>query len=514
MANKKLGIMELRTILRLHGQGKSDRFIADYLGISRNTVSKYLGLFRVSGYTIDGLLCLNDEQLDGIINPVSTPRPAKAVELEAFFPILDQKLRRKGMTKQKVWEEYRKDHPGGYSFTQFRDYYNQWRDAKKPSFRMVHKPGDKMYVDYTGQKLRIVDKLSGEKREVEVYVAVLGASQYTYIEASASQKKEDFILSTERALHFFGGVPDAIVPDNLKSAVTTPDRYEPLLNETYYYFAEHYATVIFPARVRKPKDKALAENAVGISYSKIFAPLQKKVFFPLESLNEAIWEMLKEYNAAPLSNRESSRLELFEELDKKAHNPLPPTRYDMKYSNPGTVHKTYHVYLREDKHYYSVPYQYIGKKVKVTYTHNHVEVYYNYKLIASHNRDRTPQGYTTNKEHMPSKHQHYANRSPEVYLKQADEIGTYTREMVMRILETSRYPDAAYRSCSGLINLSRKVGGVRLENACKRALEFEVYTYKVVETILAKEMDRYREADPKIKQLPKHKNIRGKNNYK
>jgi len=514
MANKKLEIMELRRILRLHGQGKSDRFIAEYLGLSRNTVSKYIGLFKVSGYTIDGLLCLNDEQLNDIVNPIVSTRPQKAIDLEKLFPVLDQKLRRAGMTKQKVWEEYRKDHPEGYRYTQFRHYYNLWRDAKKPSMRMIHKPGDKMYIDYTGHKMRLVDKLSGKKTEVEIFVAVLGASQYTYIEASPSQKKEDFIKSVENALHFFDGVPEAIVPDNLKSAVTKPNRYEPTLNESFYYFAEHYATVIFPARVRKPKDKALAENAVGISYSRIFAPLDKKVFFNLKSLNEAIWEKLEEYNATPLTNRENSRKELFEEFEKEALNPLPPTRYDMKYSNPGTVYKNYHVYLREDKHYYSVPYQYIGKKVKVVYTQDLVEVYYKYTLIAFHGRNRTPQGFTTIKDHMPSKHQHYANQSPERFIKQADEIGTHTRRMVMRILETSRYAESAYRSCSGLFNLSKKVGNVRLENACRRALEFEVYTYEVVKNILAKDMDKYHESDPKIKQLPKHGNIRGKKNYK
>ena len=225
-------------------------------------------------------------------------------------------------------------------------------------------------------------------------------------------------------------------------------------------------------------------------------------------------EKLEEYNGSPLTNLESSRKDLFEEIEKEALSPLPPTRYDMKYSNPGTVHKNCHVYLREDKHYYSVPYQYLGKKVKVVYTQNLVDIYYNYKLIASHERERSVQGFTTNTEHLPSKHQYIVNQSPERFIKQADEIGTYTRQMVIRILETSRYADAAFRSCSGIINLSRKVGIVRLENACRRALEFDVYTYKVVESILAKELDRYPEPEKKVKNLPKHNNIRGKQNYK
>jgi len=506
--------MELRKILRLHHQERSDRFIAEYLGISRNTVSKYIELSKISGYSIEGLLALNDEQLDSIINPIIKVRPEKLLALEQLFPVFDQKLRRTGMTKQKLWEEYREDHPKGYSSTQFLHYYNQWRNTKKPSLRMHHKPGDKMYIDYTGHKMRIVDKLTGEKIQVEVFVAVLGASQYTYIEASVSQKKEDFILSVENALHYFGGVPLAIVPDNLKSAVTKPNRYEPKLNEAFHYFAEHYATVIFPARVRKPKDKALAENAVRISYSRIFAPLDKKVFFTLESLNEAILKKLEEYNATPLTNRENSRKELFEEFEKDALSPLPPMRYDMKYSNPSTVYKNCHIYLREDKHYYSVPYQYLGKKVKVVYTQRLVDVFYNYKLIASHHRDRTVQGFTTKTEHLPAKHQYIIDLSPEKLIKQADEVGAYTRQMVVKILETYRYPDAAYRSSAGLINLSGKVGAIRLENACRRALEFEVFTYKVVENILAKELDKYPEPSTNKKKLPNHKNIRGKQNYK
>lgn len=498
----------------MHAQGKSCRFIGQYLEMSRNTVSKYLELSKISGYTTEGLLKLTDEQLNDIINPDVKANPQKRAELEKLFPVFDQKLRRTGMTKTKLWAEYRKEYPDGYKSTQFLKYYNQWRKAKKPTLRMIHKPGDKMFVDYTGQKMRIVDKVTGEKTEVEVFVAVLGASQYTYIEASPSQRLEDFVKSVENALHFFGGVPEAIVPDNLKSAVTKSHRYEPKVNESFNYFAEHYATFIFPARAYKPKDKALAENAVGISYSKIFAPLDKKVFFTLEALNKGILELLEEYNATPLSKLEYSRKDLFDDYEREILSPLPPARYDMKYTNPSTVYQNCHVYLREDKHYYSVPYMYLGKTVKVVYTQNLVEIYYKYKLLTTHERDRTVQGFTTRVEHLPEKHQHFLNRSPEKFIKSADKVGTYTRELIIKILETSRYADQAYRSCAGVLRMQNKVGNIRLDNACRRALEFEAYTCTVIERILAKDLDRYPETCSTNKKLPDHKNIRGDQDYK
>jgi transposase len=473
-----------------------------------------LELSKISGYTIDGLLKLTDEQLNDIINPGINANPQRLVELKKLFPVFDQKLRRPGMTKTKLWAENYKEYPDGYCSTQFLKYYNQWRKAKKPTLRMIHKPGDKMYIDYTGQKMRIIDKVTGEKTEVEVFVAILGASQYTYVEASGSQRLEYFIKSVENALHYFGGVPEVIVPDNLKSAVTKSHRYEPKVNESFNNFAEHYATFIFPARAYKPKDKALAENAVGISYSKIFAPLDKKVFFTLEALNKGILELLVEYNSTPLAKLESSRKELFDEYERATLSPLPPTRYDMRYTNPSTVYQNCHVYLREDKHYYSVPYMYLGKTVKVVYTQNLVEIYYKYKLLTTHGRDRTIQGFTTRVEHLHEQHQYFLNQSPEKFIESADKVGTYTREMIIKILETSHYADQAYRSCAGVLRLQNRVGNIRLENACRRALEFEAYTCTVVERILAKDLDKYPEPGSTNKKLPNHKNIRGEKGYK
>ena len=330
MPNKKLEIMETRRILRLHHEGKSLRFIASYLGISRNTVTKYLHSFRVCGIPYDELMKLSDNQLDELLNPPKRKISKKLEVLQKLFPVLEQRLKRPGMTKQKLWEEYRKEHPSGYSSTQFYHYYNIWKKVSSLSLHMTHQAGDKMFIDYTGQKMRIVNKKTGEKTPVEVFVAILGASQYTYVEARLSQKKEDFITCVENALHFFGGVPEAIVPDNLRSAVTSANRYEPVINETFKDFADHYQTVVYPTRIRKPKDKSLVENAVKIIYPRIFAPLDKKAFYDLESLNKAILEKLAKHNEAVHTGKKLSRKDLFEQMEKNVIKPLPLIRYQMK----------------------------------------------------------------------------------------------------------------------------------------------------------------------------------------
>lgn len=506
--------METRRILRLHLQGKSLRFISEYLGISRNTVTKYVHFFRVCGVPFDDLLEFSDQQLDDLYKPPEKQVPAKLRVLQKLFPVLDQKLKRPGMTKQKLWEEYKHGHPEGYSSTQFYHYYNVWKKINSFTLHMTHQAGDKMFIDYTGHKMRIVDRKSGNKIPVEVFVAVLGASQYTYVEASMSQKKEDFISCVEHALQFYGGVPEAIVPDNLKSAVSTANRYEPVINETFKDFADHYQTIVYPTRIRKPKDKSLVENAVKIIYTRIFAPLDKKVFYDLESLNRAILEKLALHNEAVHTGKKISRKNLFEQMEKHVLKSLPGRPYQMKSIAIGTVYKNCHVYLPLDKHYYSVPYYYLRMKVKIVYSQQLVEIYHKYKLIATHERDRSPHQYTTVADHLPEKHQYMLDLSPEKLISDADAIGTNTRLMVMKILDNGSYPDQSFRSCAGIINLAKKVGTTRVENACKRALEYEQFSYTMVRTILERGLDRDTDKERKNIKLPDHQNIRGKRNYK
>lgn len=514
MSNKKLEIMETRRILRLHESGKSKRFIAEYLGISRNTVTKYIDFYNVCGKSYEEIIELTDKQIDDMFEPQVKAMPEKLKVLKDLFPVIEQKLKRPGMTKQKAWEEYLRDHPDGYRSSQFCHYYNLWKRTSSVTMHMTHKAGDKMFIDFTGRKLSICDRVTGEKTPLEVFVAILGASQYTYVEAVGSQKKEDFIQCVENALHYFGGVPEAIVPDNLKSAVTSANRYEPVLNETFKDFADHYQTIVYPTRIRKPKDKSLVEGVVSIIYRRIFSILDKKTFYDLESLNLAILRELSAHNDTPLTGRKYSRRDLFEQMEKNVLNPLPARPYQMKEYALGTVYKNSHVYLAKDKHYYSVPYYYLRKKVKIIFNQDTVEIYYNYKMIATHDRDRTPNAYTTIIDHLPESHQYVKEINPEKLIKEADDIGVNTREMIIKILEEGNYPEQAYRSCSGVIGFVSKVGAIRVENACKRALDYGQHTYTVIKNILEKGLDRILDEDQDHIILPDHKNIRGKQNYK
>jgi transposase len=371
-----------------------------------------------------------------------------------------------------------------------------------------------MYVDYAGKTLQIVDKESGEVQQVQFFVAILGSSQYTYAEATMSQSKEDFITSVQNALYFYGGVPAAIVPDNLKSAVTKSNKYEPTLNETFYDFAEHYTTTILPARSYKPRDKALVEGAVKILYTRVYSVLRDKTFFSLKELNVAIREALEVHNATQLSGRSYSRHDLFNDVEKQTLSALPLNRYELKQQSFATVMLNGHVYLGEDKHYYSVPFNFIRRKVKLLYSAGQVEVYYKYNRIAVHQRVKRPFSYTTIADHLASTHKFVTEWTPERFINWAESIDDVVREFIILILDKKQHPEQAYKSCMGVLSLVKKVGEERLINACKRALEYNIHNYKIIQNILERGLDQI-EKDSLLEQaLPEHNNIRGKNYYK
>jgi transposase len=378
---------------------------------------------------------------------------------------------------------------------------------------MNHKAGDKMFIDYAGKTLQIINRETGEVQEVQFFVAILGASQYTYAEASMSQKKEDFIASVENALQFFKGVPAAIVPDNLKSAVIKSNKYEPTLNDTFLDFAEHYATTILPARAYKPRDKSLAEGAVKILYQRIYPTLRGKDFYTLKELNQAIWKELEAHNNKLLTGRKLSRLQLFLEDEKDQLSALPLERYEIKQLSFATVMQNGHVLLGKDKHYYSVPYQYIRKKVKLVYTSNKVEVYYKYNRIALHQRNMRPYNYTTVTEHLASAHQFITEWTPQRFINWAESISDGVKEFIVNLLENKQHPEQAYKSCMGVLSYAKKVGNERLTNACKRATEHQIYNYKFIQNILQKGLDKLKDEPENEPQLPFHENIRGKEYY-
>ena len=511
MPNKTILMSRIRQILRLYTQGTSKKKISDLTASSRNTVKKYIHKFHKEQLTFEQVNAMNDhdlEQLFGYVVPVS--KDQRFEQLQALLPEMEKKLKRKGMTILLLFEQYKQQYPNGYGITQFYKYFRYFLKRVQPVMHLEHKAGDKLYIDFTGEKLSILDVDGGEIREVEVFVAVLGSSQLTYVEAVYTQKKEDLIRACENALHYYGGVPAAIVPDNLRSAVSKSSRYEPVINETFADFAEHYCTVVLPARAYRPKDKALVEGMVKIVYRNIYTLVNREVFTSLEALNIAIREALEVLNNAPFKGRDYSRRSQFEEIEKDVLMPLPPYRYEFKQGVIVTVMKNGHACLGIDKHYYSVPFRYIGKKVKLLYTSTRVEIFYRYERIATHTRHYRKYHYTTLNEHLASSHRYLSDWTPEKFIEQAAAIHEQVSTYIIKVIESKQHHEQAYKSCTGILSLVRKVGAERLINACRRAHSYGVYNYPIILQILEKNLDQLSEEEQQQGlQMPQHHNIRG-----
>jgi len=515
MANKKTDMSKVRKTIILYHQRRDKSFISRYLQISRTTVQKYINLFKVLNLDIEKFNQKSDAELEQIFSTNNQPGLSPKLQVVYdFFPYMEKELKRTGVTKQLMWEEYFAQNPDGLRSSQFMDRYMKWTKKMNPVMHMEHKAGDKLFIDYAGKKLSVVDKDTGELTDVEFFVAILGSSQYTYAEASPTQQKEDFISSVENALHFYGGVPAAIVPDNLKSAVKKSNKYEPTVNETFLDFAEHYGTAVLPARAYKPRDKSLVEGAVRILYQRIYTALRNRVFYSIEALNAAIWDELDVHNNKKLTGRHISRLQMFNDIEKDVLAQLPGQRYEIKYQCTATVGQNGHVQLGKDKHYYSVPYLYIRKKVKLLFTSATVEIYHKYNRVAVHKRSLKPYNYTTQTEHLASTHQFMTEWTPQRFIDWGASIDEHVKEFITRLLEQRLHPEQAYKSCLGVLSFAKKVGNERLTAACKRALDFNIFNYRIIETILQKGLDTIREhQETDMLQLPFHTNIRGNNYY-
>lgn len=514
MAGTTITMSKVKQIIRLRSNGIALQTIAKGVGISRNTVKKYLRLIEVNGYSYAELLALEDEQLDALLSdpdPVSQERHAA---LTSMFPYMEKELQRVGVNRWVLWGEYREQHPDGYSYAHFCRHLRAWISSRGATMHFEQQPADKLYIDFAGKKLQWVDPGSGELHDAEVYIAVLGYSQMTYVQAVASQGKEDFLGASENALHYFGGVPKVLIPDNLKSAVTKASKYEADLNTDFADFANHYQASVLPARSYKPRDKALVEKAVSIVYSRVYAPLRNRMFYSLVQLNEAISVLLEKHNDTAFQQALHSRREKFEQEEKALLTPLASERYALKKFKSITVMKNAHVHLSEDKHYYSVPFRYIGKKVKMIYSSAQVAVFYNKQRIAFHQRDVRPFGYTTVKEHLPSTHQFVAEWNPEKFLAWAAGIHPIVKDYIQAILESKTYPEQAYRSCVGILSQEKKVGRQRLIDAIERATHYGAYNYKIIDRILKGGLDRLKDdTGPQQTTLPFHDNIRGADHY-
>jgi transposase/biotin operon repressor len=515
MSQRRISMKKIREIMRLHEQSKlSQRQISQALGMSRPVISDYITKIKSAGLTFIDIEKMPDETLLNILQGNKTSDNKLHEELQKKFIHFTRELKRVGVTRQILWEEYILENPGGYSYSQFCYHFQVWQNMSEITMHIEHKAGDKLFVDFAGKKLKLTDRITGEIKEVEVFVAILGASQLVYVEASMSQKKEEWIHLNENALRYIGGVPRAIVPDCLKSAVTKTDKYEPDINPEYFDFARHYGTTILPARPAKPKDKSLVEGAVKITYSWIYAKLRDRVFFSLEELNAAIIEMLKAFNSRTMQRPGISRRELFDTTEKDVLRPLPVDRYELKQFKSLTVQFNYHIYLSDDIHYYSVPYRYKGRKVDVFFTERAVEVYSGNVRIASHLRNRRKNGYTTQRNHMPESHKWEDNWDPEKLTNMAKLKGDAVATVVETVLSSRQHPEQSYKTCLGILSLAKKYEESRLNRACELAIYYNNCTYKMINNILSNNMDLVSEEE-KVSEftLPEHDNIRGNQYY-
>jgi len=503
---------KVKEILRLKFEvGHGQRQIARSCAIGKTTVAECLARFERSGLSWAQAAQLDEATLEHKLYPppVAVPAQERAVP---DWPYIHQELRRKGVTLTLLWYEYKAAHPEGYQYSWFCDQYRAWSAKLDVVMRQEHRAGEKLFVDYAGQTVEVVDRRTGEVRQAQIFVAVLGASNYTYAEATWTQQLPDWIGSHVRTFQFFGGVPELAVPDNLRSGVTKAHRYEPDLNPTYMDLASHYGVAVLPARVRKPRDKAKAEAGVLLVERWILAALRNRTFFSLQEVNREIARLLERLNARPFKKLPGSRQELFEQLDRPALRPLPEQPYEFAEWKKVRVNIDYHVEV--DGHYYSVPYQLVRKSLEARYSERTVECFHKGQRVASHVRSHLKGRHTTVAEHMPASHRQYAEWTPQRLIRWAEKTGPATAGVVQTILQRRAHPQQGFRSCLGIMRLGKSFGEERLEAACRRALTLGACSYKSIESILRQGLDR--KALPEQQDLDlsiTHANIRGSDYY-
>ncbi|NND01451.1 MAG: IS21 family transposase [Acidimicrobiia bacterium] len=495
---------KIREVLRLRAAGRSQYQIARSVGIGQSTVGDYLTRARRAG--IGWPTSLDDVALERALYP---PKPAlpDADRGTPDWAVVHAELKRKGVTLFLLWEEYKSAHPDGFQYSWFCQHYRAFAGKVDLVMRQSHRAGEALFVDYAGQTVPVVDRATGEVRQAEIFVAVLGASNYTFAEATWTQTLEDWIGSHQRALHFIGGVPEMLVPDNLKSGVTKTHRYEPDLNPTYSEMAAHYGVAIVPTRVAKPKDKSKVEVGVQVVERWILARLRNETFFSLAEVNRAIAELLPMLNDRPFKKLPGSRRELFETLDHPALGPLPAKPYPFATWKKVRVNIDYHVEI--ERHYYSVPYQLVKMQLDARVTAHTVELLHRGKRVASHPRSRQKAAHTTIPEHMPRPHREYAEWTPRRLVEWANKAGPATAQLVSTILASRRHPQQGFRSCLGILRLGKTYTETRLEAACHRALRLGAHSYKSIESILKHKLDQQPLPEPAQKTLSiDHDNLR------
>jgi transposase len=515
MPAKRLSMRKTKEVLRLwFEEGLPCRTIARSCSIHHRTVAQHVKRFKDSGLPWPLPEDLDDASLTLRLFPRKGPIQTEPTHHMPDMKFLHQELRRPGVTLWRLWEEYREREPHGYSRSRFYYHYRQWAKRLHPTLRQEHKAGEKLFVDYAGKKPHIVNPQTGEITEVELFVGCLGASSYTYAEATLTQSLPEWIGAHIRMFEFFGAVPSILVPDNLKSAISRACRYEPDVNPTYLDVAEHYGLVVIPARSTKPRDKAKAESAVQIAERWILGGLRDHVFFSLAELNTAIRAVLENLNTRKFQKLDVSRKDLFEQIDRPAMKPLPLVRYEYGEWRKAKVNIDYHIEVACN--YYSVPFGLIHKHVEVRLTDGTVEIWYQGKRIASHPRLSGKGRHQTLEAHRPPAHQKYLQWTPERILAWGAKTGPWTAALMEKVMATKRHPEQGFRSCLGILRLGQKYGPERLEHACRRAVAIQGHSYTSVQSILKRGLDRQPVPPSPSQQeiLPLvHSNIRGKDYY-
>ncbi len=513
MPAKRLSMRQVKEVLRLKWVcGLSDRQIAQSLRISRPTVAEYVRRAKAAGLSWPVPEGLDDEAIERRLFATTDKKPP-AQRPMPDWTLVHRELKRKGVTLILLWQEYKASTPDGLQYSQFCMAYRKWAKTLDLVMRQRHRAGETLFVDYAGQTMPVVDPQTGEVHEAAIFIAVLGASNYTFAEATWSQSLPDWIGSHVRAFEALGGVPQVLVPDNLKAAVNRPHRYEPELNRTYVDMAQHYGVAIVPARVARPRDKAKVEVGVQVVERWILARLRNQTFFALGELNTAIKDLKTGLNQRPFKQLPGSRQSLFESLDRPALSPLPNTPYQYAEWKLVRVNIDYHV--EAEGHYYSAPYALVKHQLEARISAHTVELFHKGKRVASHRRSPQKGRHTTVVAHMPKAHQHYAEWTPTRLIRWAEKTGGACAQVVEAILASRPHPQHGFRSCLGIMRLGKRYGSERLEAACRRAMVIGACSYKSIESILKHDLDRQPLPQQPETATPDmhHVNVRGPNYY-
>ena len=512
---RRLSMKKIKDVLRLRFiTNISYRQISRALNTPSSTTADYCKRFEITNYSIDEFLSLEEDEIYQLLFPEKSLPKTYKTRPKPNVEYIHKEIAKKGVTFELLWQEYKEQHPDGYGCSQFKEYYYKYKKRLNPSMRQTYIAGEKMFVDYSGLTVPVIDLSTGEVIKAQIFVSVLGLSGYTYVHATASQKVEDFIRSHVTAFEFYEGIPKILVPDNLKSAIISNNNKGIVFNENYAELSRYYNFAIEPARVRKPQDKAKAEQGVQGIQRWILARFRHRSFFSVDEINQAISELLDIYNNKIIKRLGKSRTDIFEENEKKFLGELPANRFIYKELKIATVNIDYHVEL--NRCFYSVPFKYLKEKVELKYSNSLVEIYYKLKLIATHPRLYRINDSSTMKEHMPLNHQYQNEKmNPQRLITWGSNIGNDAKEFVETRLEEAQYPEKVYRSLIAILSLGKLYGKIELNLALSYALKIDAKSVKSVESILSKKLYLQAVNNTNNNQLfNNHGNIRGSDYYK